>query len=93
MPPQTYSTCPVMKPARRSRNDDTACATSSGRPMRPTGMAASSATVLGSPGGLDWSNSSVAIGPGATVLTVMPALPSSSAQVRVMPTRPDLVAP
>ena len=82
-----------MKPARRSMNMDTACATSSGCPTRRTGIDASSASVCGAPAGLDWLNSSVAMGPGATVFTVMPLPASSSAQVRVMPANAALDAP
>ena len=41
---------PVTKAARRSMNMATTCATSSGKPLRPTGIAASSARVRGSPG-------------------------------------------
>ncbi|KAG1237476.1 hypothetical protein G6F68_018809 [Rhizopus microsporus] len=56
-------------------------------------MEASSASVFGWPGGFDWLNNSVAIGPGATVFTVLPSAASSSAQVRVMPASPALDAP
>ena len=49
-PPHTWISCPVTKAARRSMNMATTCATSSGKPLRPTGIAASSARVRGSPG-------------------------------------------
>src|SRR5690606_2799944 len=92
MPPHTYSTWPVMKPARSSSSDATAWATSAGVPMRCTGMLARIFSVCGAPGGLTRSNSSVAMGPGPIALTVMPSAAVSSAQVRVMPSRPALVA-
>src|SRR5690606_23147219 len=92
MPPHTYSTWPVMKPARRSSKDAAAWAMSAGVPMRRTGMLARMRSVCGAPGGLTRSNSSVAMGPGPIAFTVMPSPPISSAQVRVMPSRPALVA-
>jgi len=60
--------------------------------MRPTGTEASSPLVTGLSGGFWARKPSVAIGPGATQLTVMPSRASSSAQVRVMPTTAALAA-
>ena len=74
-------------------NMATTCATSSGKPLRPTGIAASSARACADRRGFDALNSSVATGPGATVFTVMPSAASSSAQVRVMAASAPLDAP
>ena len=65
---------------------------SSGSPMRPTGIDCNEALVRGSLGGFAAKYSSVAIGPGQTQFTVIPAEANSKDQVRVRPIRAALLA-
>src|SRR6478735_5836721 len=67
-----------------------AAAHSSGVPARPTGT--SEPTVANHSGPIA-AVISVAIGPGATTLHVIPRLPSSRATARLRPTRPAFAAP
>ncbi len=92
-PPQTNSVWPVMKLLSGARKNCTARATSAGLPSRFTGIELATWSIFSLPSGItSWNISVSAMGPGATTLTVMPSAASSSAQVRAMPTMPDLVA-
>ena len=53
VPPQTYSTWPVTKPASRSAKNITARATSSASPSRFTGIACATRSTWGLPSGID----------------------------------------
>ena len=92
MPPQTKRVCPVTKPFAGAAKKATARATSSGSPMRPTGMDAARRASCSLPEGTIAWYMSVRTGPGATTLTVMPSPASSSAQVRARPSSAALVA-
>ena len=81
-----------MKSASGLAKNITARATSTGRPIRPTGIERASCSSFGLPCGITSWNMSLSTGPGATTLTVMPWLAVSSAQVRAMPSMPDFVA-
>src|SRR3954452_11677391 len=86
LPPSTTIDWPVTYEAAGEARKAISAATSSGVPGRPTGVfapARSSSSV----------EDAVAIQPGATLLTVMPLGPSSSARARVSPSTPALAAP
>jgi len=78
-----------MYPERSDARNETSPATSSGRPMRPIGMARcnSSRTASGSVPVM-----SVVMYPGATALTVMDRSASSLATAKVIPMSPALAA-
>ena len=70
-PLQTNSVCPVTNPLRESQKKLTALATSSGVPIRCTGIDAIRFRVYSASGGLFCQKILVAIGPGATQFTVI----------------------
>src|SRR5690606_7326230 len=86
MPPLTEITWRVMYPAASESRKATVAATSSGVPTRPAGIIfRACSTTCGS-------SISVSISPGATQLTVMRRLASSSASALVAPMMPALAA-
>ena len=91
-PPQAKTVWRVTQPDRAAQKNETACATSSPVPIRRIGTLSTIARVLAASGGLLRQNASVAMGPGATQLTVMPKGASSSAQVRAIDWAAPLVA-
>ena len=92
VPPQTNKVWPVMNSFSAEAKNITARVTSLGLPSRFTGMDCSMVGIFGlSRGMMLWNTSVSAIGPGATVFTVMPNGASSRAQVRLMPIMPALV--
>ena len=89
-PPSTASTWPVIQLARSDSRNITAYAMSSGVPRRPQRQrgALGGRVLGGAPAGL----LGVRTVPGATVFTRMPALPSSSAAVRMSASIPAFAA-
>ena len=88
-PPSTPSTCPVTKDAASEAKKATTSATSSGVPMRQSGVSSRKACKVSSS---KQRFISVAMTPGSTQLTVMPEGPSYLASARVRPSIPALVA-
>src|SRR5690606_9407035 len=85
MPPLTARTCPVIYAASSDARKHTAAATSSGDPIRPTGICADQSV---------WAPSvsdfviSVSISPGATTFTVTLREATSRARALLKPIRP-----
>ena len=88
LPPSIGKTVPVTKPLVIKKS--TAWATSSGRPMRPTGSLAALAAKDSRTSGPNVSQSGVSIRPGATALTRIGA--KSNARARVIPSTPATAA-
>lgn len=92
-PPSTGMVAPVIYAARGEARNATRAASSSGRPIRPTGMlrarsASSSSSLTPGRGCRVSLTRSVRISPGATLLTVIWSGPNSSDSILAMPTTP-----
>src|SRR6266478_5835584 len=86
LPPSTTTPCPVMYEASGEARKQTAAATSSGVPARPSGVCR--AAIFS-----DSVEDAVAIQPGAMPLMVIPSPAVSMATARIMPSIAAFAAP
>src|SRR5690606_26717152 len=90
MPPLARSTWPLIQPPSGPARQATAAAMSSGVPRRSSGLALDRRSI--SSGDLPSRNSAVAVGPGATALTVIERPRSSFERIAVSASTAALVA-
>ena len=90
MPPLARNTWPLIHPPSAPTRKATADAMSSGVPRRSIGFILARRSI--SSGDLPFRNRSVAVGPGATALTVMPRPRISFDRIAVIVSIADLVA-